>query len=246
MNKIALYWLDPESPPDNFPPVASALTQPDGLLCFGGDLSSERLLNAYRRGIFPWYSEGQPVMWWSPAPRCVIYPDDLVVRRSLKKSLRNSGFQFSIDRTFSDVITACAKPRDDEAGTWITNDMITAYIRLHQLGHAHSAEIWKDNILVGGLYGVAIGQVFFGESMFSLYRDASKAALVCMSEFLRKHQFKLIDSQVTSSHLLSMGAREIDREKFIHELEQYCPLENDIQLWQTEPVNVKNCYYNDE
>jgi leucyl/phenylalanyl-tRNA--protein transferase len=246
MSQIALYWIDPDSPPGNFPPVSSALSQPDGLLCFGGDLSSERLLNAYSRGIFPWYSEGQPIMWWSPAPRCVIYPKELVIRRSLKKSLRNAGFRFSIDQAFAQVIQACAKPRDDEAGTWITTDMLHAYTKLHQQGHAHSAEIWSDNELVGGLYGVAIGRVFFGESMFALKRDASKVALACMARFLDRHGFAIIDAQVTSSHLLSLGAREIERELFISELNQHCALENDIQVWQTEPVDVSNYYFSNE
>ena len=246
MSNIALYWIDPDSPPDNFPPVASALSQPDGLLCFGGDLSSERLLHAYRRGIFPWYSEGQPIMWWSPAPRCVIYPQELVIRRSLKKTMRNAGFQFTIDRDFSQVISACALPRGDDEGTWITSDMIAAYTKLHEQGHAHSAEIWSDGHLVGGLYGIAIGRVYFGESMFALKRDASKVALACMGHFLKRHNFRLIDAQVTSSHMLSMGAREISRAQFISELDAGCTLENDIQLWQTDRVDVKDYYFSNE
>lgn len=246
MSNIALYWIDPDSPPDNFPPASSALSQPDGLLCFGGNLGSERLLNAYRKGIFPWYSEGQPIMWWSPAPRCVIYPQELVIRRSLKKSMKNAGFEFSIDQAFSQVIEACAQPRDEDHGTWITHDMISAYTKLHLEGHAHSAEIWLDDQLVGGLYGIAIGRVFFGESMFARKRDASKVALACMVRYLDSHNFKLIDAQVTSSHLLSLGAREIGRTKFINELDSYCAVENDIQLWQTERVNVKDYYFSNE
>lgn len=246
MSNIALYWIDPDSPPDNFPPATSALSQPDGLLCFGGDLDSERLLNAYRRGIFPWYSEGQPIMWWSPAPRCVIYPQELVIRRSLKKSMKNAGFQFSINQAFAQVIEACAQPRGEEQGTWITSDMVSAYIQLHQQGHAHSTEIWFDGELVGGLYGIAIGRVFFGESMFAQKRDASKVALACMVHFLDRHNFKLIDAQVTSSHLLSLGAREINRTQFLNELDSYCAVENDIQLWQTERVDVKDYYFSNE
>ena len=153
MSKIALHWIDPDSPANNFPPTEFALDQPDGLLCFGGDLSPERLLNAYERGIFPWYSDGQPIMWWSPSPRCVILPDELKISRSLKKTMRNGGFSFSMDRAFADVIKACAAPRDDEPGTWITEEMQAAYIYLHELGQAHSAEIWRDGKLVGGLYG---------------------------------------------------------------------------------------------
>jgi leucyl/phenylalanyl-tRNA--protein transferase len=246
MSKIALYWIDPDSPDDNFPPVADALTQPDGLLCFGGDLGTDRILNAYKRGIFPWYSEGQPIMWWSPSPRCVIYPNELIIRRSLKKMMRNAGYYFSIDKAFPDVIRACSAPRDEEGGTWITRDIQNAFTRLHELGHAHSAEVWKNGKLIGGLYGIAIGRVFFGESMFAVERDASKIALVCMTDFLLTHQFQLIDAQVTSGHLLSLGAREIERKLFISILDKYCHIENDIDLWQTDPMPVKEYKFNNE
>ena len=246
MSQNALYWIEPGSPPDNFPPVMTALKQPDGLLCFGGDLGSERLLSAYRRGIFPWYGEGQPIMWWSPSPRCVIYPDELEVRRSLRKSMRNGGFKVSIDQAFERVIHACAQPRDGEDGTWITSDMMHAYAELHRLGHAHSVEIWHEGELAGGLYGIAIGRVFFGESMFSTRRDASKIALVCLTRFLKHHGFRLIDAQVTSSHLLSLGAREIERQDFLAELDRYCPLENAPVIWQTPPVQANNFHFNHE
>lgn len=246
MSKIALYWIDPDSPVNNFPPVENALSQPDGLLCFGGDLSEARLLNAYKRGIFPWYSEDQPIMWWSPSPRCVIYPDEIIIRRSLRKTMRNAGYSFSMDRAFTEVIRACAKPRDEDEGTWITAEMQQAYILLHQRGHAHSVEIWRGDRLVGGLYGVAIGRIFFGESMFSNERDTSKIALACLTQRLRQHQFRLIDAQVTSSHLLSLGAREIDRQTFSSELAEYCRMENDIDIWQTEPMPVKEFYFSDE
>jgi len=246
MSKIALYYIDPDSPADNFPPVANALAQPDGLLCFGGDLSTDRILNAYQRGIFPWYSEGQPIMWWSPSPRCVIFPDEVIVRRSLKKTMRNMDYHFSIDTTFPDVINACSKPRDEDGGTWITHEIKNAFIRLHELGHAHSAEIWKNGELVGGLYGIAMGQIFFGESMFSIARDASKIALACVTKFLYQHHFRLIDAQVTSRHLLSLGAREIQRDAFITMLDSYCHVENDIDLWQTDPMPVKEYYFDNE
>ena len=246
MSKIALYWIDPHSPADNFPPVSSALPQPDGLLCFGGDLRAERLIHAYRQGIFPWYSEGQPIMWWSPSPRCVIYPQELLVSRSLKKTMRNAGYQFSMDKAFSEVITACAAPRDAEDGTWITAEMQEAYINLHELGHAHSVEIWKDGILAGGLYGIAIGRIFFGESMFSAQRDASKIALACLTRRLQQYDFRLIDAQVTSAHMLSLGAREIDRQTFSNTLNADCPMENNIGIWQTEPVPVKEYFFSHE
>ena len=246
MTKIALYWIDPDSPVDNFPPVENALSQPDGLLCFGGDLSTDRILNAYQRGIFPWYSEGQPIMWWSPSPRCVIYPDEVIIRRSLKKSMRNMNYHFSIDTAFPDVIKACSAPRDEDGGTWITHEITSAFTRLHQLGHAHSAEVWKDGKLVGGLYGIAIGQIFFGEYMFSVARDTSKIALACMTKFLSRHQFKLIDAQVTSGHLLTLGAKEIHRNDFISMLDKYCLVENDIDLWQTDPMPVKEYYFDHE
>ena len=246
MSKIALYWIEPGSPADNFPPVSEALAQPDGLLCFGGDLGEERLLYAYEKGIFPWYSEDQPIMWWSPSPRCVIYPNEIVIRRSLRKTLRNAGYQFSMDRAFDDVIKACAAPRDEEGGTWITMEMQQAYNQLHQHGHAHSVEIWQDDELVGGLYGVAIGQVFFGESMFSRQRDSSKVALVCLCQRLREHGFGLIDAQVTSGHLLSMGAREIDRPTFSSELGRLCRMENSLDLWQTERITVREYLFSHE
>ena len=239
-------WIPDSAPPRAFPDVDVALLEPNGLLALGGNLSAPRLLYAYAHGIFPWYSEEQPIMWWSPSPRCVMYPDELIVRRSLKKTMRNADYYFSMDTAFSDVINACSAPRDDEGGTWITQEMKNAYIHLHQLGVAHSAEIWKHGELVGGLYGIAIGQVFFGESMFSQARDASKVALVCMTDFLRQHKFQLIDTQVTSAHLLSLGAREIDRVKFLALLDEHCHIENDINIWQTEPMRVKDYNFNDE
>lgn len=228
----SLYWLDVHNEEAPFPPVDLALRDPDGLLAFGGSLGSKRLLRAYRLGIFPWYSEGQPIMWWSPDPRTVLYPDELRVSRSLRKSLRNAGYTVSIDRCFEDVIDACAAPRDDEGGTWITRAMRDAYVRLHHEGHAHSVETWYEGELVGGLYGIAIGCVFFGESMFSRRRDASKVAFTRLTRQLERWGFTLIDCQVHSAHLSSLGARAIPRHEFITELDKWCEKQPHMHTWQ--------------
>jgi len=208
--------------PEEFPPVEEALVEPNGLLAVGGSLTSQRLLQAYRRGIFPWYSEGQPVLWWSPDPRMVLYPEDLRITRSLRKTLVHTSFTVTFDKAFARVIRACAVARDDEAGTWITEEMVAAYCRLYELGHAHSVEVWCGEKLVGGLYGVAIGRVFFGESMFHRRRDASKIALVRLVEALQTAGMQMIDCQVASAHLASLGAIEIPRQRFIAELDKWC------------------------
>ncbi len=210
-----LYILDPGNPDAPFPPVELAQREPNGLLAVGGDLSQVRLLNAYRNGIFPWYGDGQPVLWWSPDPRLVLFPDRLKISRSLYKTIRNRGFEVSLDRDFHGVIRACGAPRGDEGETWITKEMINAYENLHQAGHAHSIEIWLQQELVGGLYGVSTGTVFFGESMFSRARDASKVALVCLARYLASWGYQLIDCQVYTQHLVSLGAEEIPRLRFI-------------------------------
>lgn len=209
-------WLDPQS--IIFPPVEQALTEPNGLLAAGGDLEPERLLKAYDFGIFPWYEEGQPILWWSPTPRMVLVPAKFRTSRSLRKTLRKNRFEIRIDTAFEAVVRACAKKRDDQQGTWITADMLTAYCRLHSLGHAHSFECWEEDELVGGLYGVARGKVFFGESMFSRTTDASKVALSALARQLRKWDFSLIDCQVSSDHLCSLGAEEISRSEFAETL----------------------------
>jgi len=218
--------LDATPPETPFPPLDKAIDEPNGLLAIGGDLTPTRLLNAYRQGVFPWYSSAQPILWWSPDPRLVLYPGRLHVSRSLRKSLRKP-FEVSLDRDFPGVIRACAAPRQDEddPGTWITSEMMAAYIRLHRLGHAHSVEVWLEGELVGGLYGVAIGAVFFGESMFSRRRDASKIALVHLTRQLADWGYRLIDCQVYSEHLVSLGAEEIPRKAFAHLLNQYCPMQ---------------------
>ena len=216
-------WLHPGDPPDAFPPVETALTDPDGLLCAGGDLSPARLLEAYRRGIFPWFSEGQPILWWSPDPRTVLYPAEFKVSRSLAKTIRNRGFAVSVDRAFAEVMAHCADERLRPEGTWISPQMRAAYQRLHELGLAHSYETWDGDRLVGGLYGVALGHVFFGESMFSLERDASKVALAELVRTMIERNGRLIDCQVASAHLETLGARSIPRRQFVRELAEAIP-----------------------
>ena len=212
------YWIDPAAPPTAFPPVDRALREPNGLLAAGGDLSPARLLNAYRAGIFPWYSEGQPILWWSPDPRAVLFPNDLKISRSLRKTIRRREFHVTTDTVFRRVVAGCAAPRGDDSGTWITEAMSEAYCRLHSLGYAHSVECWQGSELVGGLYGVALGRVFFGESMFSRVSDASKVALV----YLRDLHFELIDCQIPNDHLSRLGARGLGRRDFVALLERWC------------------------
>lgn len=216
----------------DFPPVERALTDPDGLLAIGGDLTPLRILGAYRRGIFPWYSEGQPILWWSPDPRCVIYPGGMNISRSLRKSMRNKNFRVSCDRAFADVIQACAAPRRGVRDTWITRDVSQAYQRLYDMGYGHSVECWQDGRLVGGLYGLAIGRIFFGESMFSRVTDASKTALAWLSAQLAAAGFGLIDCQVASGHLRQLGAELIPRRQFIDCLDKWCEVRSDIN-WRT-------------
>ena len=207
-------WLSPQDGPEWFPPLEQALEEPSGLLAAGGDLSPARVLAAYRRGIFPWYSPGQPVLWWSPDPRAVLFPEEFHCTHSLAKTLRNGGFSYSLDRDFAAVIDGCAAPRAASPGTWITSDMRAAYLQLHALAHAHSIEVWRDGALAGGLYGVRLGGVFFGESMFSRARDASKAALAHLVAVCRRNTLAVIDCQLPSRHLTSLGSRTIPRTQF--------------------------------
>lgn len=213
-------WLAPGDPAESFPPVERALREPSGLLAAGGDLSSERLLAAYRRGIFPWYSPGQPVLWWSPDPREVLFPQEFHRSRSLVRALRTRGFEYHVDRDFEAVLVACAAPRESSPGTWITADMHSAYLNLHRMGVAHSAEIWRAGHLVGGVYGVRLGGVYFGESMFSLERDASKAALEGLVRQCLEEGMAMIDCQLPSAHLRSLGSRAIPRTEFLARLAQ--------------------------
>jgi leucyl/phenylalanyl-tRNA---protein transferase len=207
-------WLSPQDAPERFPPLERALDEPAGLLAAGGDLSPARLLAAYQRGIFPWYSPGQPVLWWSPDPRAVLFPGELRRTRSLEKTLRNRGFRTDIDRNFAAVIEGCAAPRASSLGTWITPEMQAAYLELHRCGYGHSFEAYLDDRLVGGLYGVRLGGVFFGESMFSRERDASKVALVRLTEYCLAEGIAVIDCQLASRHLQSLGSRLIPRAQF--------------------------------
>ncbi|QQS55256.1 MAG: leucyl/phenylalanyl-tRNA--protein transferase [Candidatus Competibacteraceae bacterium] len=229
---MRLTWLDPHNDNQPFPHPDRALTEPDGLLAAGGNLTPRRLLRAYRMGIFPWYSADQPILWWSPDPRLVLLPECLKVSRSLRKTLRKSLFVITADTAFEQVVAACAGPRQGEPGTWITSEMYRAYCRLHRLGHAHSIETWQQGELVGGLYGVALGQVFYGESMFSWISDASKIALVALTAQLQRWEFAVIDCQVTTAHLLSMGAVDIPRASFLQLLERYCPQPDQPGPWR--------------
>lgn len=208
-----LHVLSPDTGLD-FPPVE--LASPEGLLAVGGDLRPERLIAAYRRGIFPWYSDGQPILWWSPDPRAVLFPEKLKISRSLRKTLRAGRFTVTLDTHFREVMTACAQPRPKSAGgTWITPAMIEAYVQLHELGHAHSVEVWREKTLVGGLYGVALGGAFFGESMFAYETDASKVAFAHLVPQLVRWGYTLIDCQQYTTHLARFGAEEIRRNRFL-------------------------------
>jgi leucyl/phenylalanyl-tRNA--protein transferase len=213
MNKT-ITWLTPEGDREWFPPLDQALDEPEGLLAAGGDLSPARLLAAYRRGIFPWYSAGQPVLWWSPNPREVLLPAEFKCSRSLAKTLRNRGFEVTFDRDFAGVVTACAARREHSTGTWITPEMHSAYCELHARGRAHSVEVRRGDALVGGLYGVLMGRVFFGESMFSRERDASKAALARLVERGIVAGLQLIDCQLPTAHLRTLGSRPMSRTEF--------------------------------
>jgi leucyl/phenylalanyl-tRNA---protein transferase len=201
-----------------FPPLSRALAEPNGLLAAGGDLTAERLINAYQNGIFPWYSEGQPLLWWSPDPRMVLAPDELNISRSLGKRLKKHDFEIRVDSAFATVMRACAAPRGGQGGTWITDEMVAAYSELHRRGLAHSVETWINGELAGGLYGVAMGRMFYGESMFTRATDASKIALAHLAKQLARWRFGLIDCQMNTAHLASLGAREIPRADFVRQL----------------------------
>ena len=214
-------WLGEQADPNWFPPLEQALREPPGLLAAGGDLSPTRLLAAYERGVFPWYSAQQPILWWSPDPRMVLFPEEFNCSRSLRKTLRNGPYTTQVDRAFGATIRACAAPRRSGAETWLNPEMIASYEHLHALGFGHSVETYDSERLAGGLYGIQLGQVFFGESMFSLQRDASKVALARLVEECRTRDIKVIDCQVASSHLAGLGAREVSRSQFVTLLRRY-------------------------
>jgi leucyl/phenylalanyl-tRNA---protein transferase len=228
---ITLPRLDPANL--DFPSVDSALDEPNGLLAFGGDLSSERLLAAYARGIFPWYSQGQPILWWSPDPRMVFATADPHVPKRLKRWLRGCTWTIEADRAFTEVIRRCAESRIDGTGTWITEAMVDAYCRLHALGHAHSVEIRESDELIGGIYGVSIGRMFFGESMFSRRDHASKVALLALCRGLAGHGFSLLDAQVSSDHLQTLGAFVMPRAEFSRRIRELCAQPGTVGSWST-------------
>lgn len=229
---MRLTWLDPRDDSQPFPHPERALCGPHGLLAAGGSLSPRRLLRAYQLGIFPWYSPGEPILWWSPDPRMILLPERIQISRSLRKTLRKGLFSMVADQDFAATIAACAAPRGSDTSTWITPEMHRAYCRLHRLGHAHSIEIRHQEALVGGLYGVAVGRIFYGESMFSLMSDASKVALVALAIQLKRWGFTLIDCQLYTAHLARMGAIEIPRSIFLELLQRYCLLPAQPGPWQ--------------
>ena len=226
---------------NKFPDPKYALDDPDGLLAMGGDLSPLRIINAYRNGIFPWFSDGQPILWWSPSQRAVINPGFCHISKSMKKSLRKQRFTVTVNLAFIEVIQQCAKPRKQQAETWITNTMIDAYIELHEKGFAHSIEVWEKDKLVGGLYGVCVGTVFCGESMFSHVKNSSKTAFIALNQHLQRFQATLIDCQMYTDHLASLGVKEVSKEQFI----KHVQLVRDKQLkkgcWNKQPILCTSC-----
>ena len=234
-----LYWVDDKGLHHDFPDPSRA--GPEGLVAWGGDLSPERLLAAYRRGIFPWYSVGDPILWWSPDPRCALSPGDLKISKSLAKTLKKQTFSVTFNHAFAAVVKACAAPRagasSSRSQTWITPEMATAYIRMRELGYGVSVECWRDGRLAGGLYGLAIGRVFFGESMFSRVRDASKVALAHLVEKLEAHRYHLIDCQIHSEHLRRLGAKALPRETFLALLRRHCGPQAQADWPKTAPAS---------
>jgi leucyl/phenylalanyl-tRNA--protein transferase len=229
---MAIPWIGARDP---FPPVEQALDEPNGLLAAGGDLSPERLLDAYAHGIFPWFNDGDPVLWWSPEPRMVLVPGELHLSRSLRKVIRSGQFTMTFDRAFDAVVEGCAAPRPNQDGTWITAYMKQAYSDLARLGFGHSVETWEGDELVGGLYGVALGRVFFGESMFSRRSNASKVALACLARQLERWAFAMIDCQMSTEHLASLGAREIPRRHFLRTLRTAAAQQPIAAPWEIDP-----------
>jgi leucyl/phenylalanyl-tRNA--protein transferase len=225
---MTIPWLAERDP---FPPVESALRDPAGLLAAGDDLSPDRLVDAYARGIFPWFGGDDPVLWWSPDPRMVLWLRDVHVSRSLRRAIRSARYDVTLDAAFPQVVAGCAQPRDGDGGTWITGGMAGAYNQLAALGYAHSVEVWSGGTLVGGLYGVALGRMFYGESMFSRRRDASKIALVYLVRQLERWGFEVVDCQMSTTHLASLGAREIPRSEFLRAVDRLVRLPPVLSPW---------------
>ena len=226
---MPITWLRPDSL--DFPPVSEAFVDPPGLLAAGGDLEPERLLAAYARGIFPWYDDNSPILWWSPDPRMVLRPTEIHIARSLAKLIRQNRFRITMDTAFADVIQHCAAVRAEREGTWITDEMQAAYTALHRLGHAHSVEIWDNERLTGGLYGIAMGKLFFGESMFSVAPNTSKLAFVALASQLESWAFEMIDCQMPTDHLQSLGARTMPRAQFQRALSQWRGAQSPPSPW---------------
>ncbi|MGQ0658332.1 MAG: leucyl/phenylalanyl-tRNA--protein transferase [Chromatiales bacterium] len=236
MRSVPLFWFRTRTYAEDFPPVELALAEPDGLLAAGGDLAVGRLLRAYRLGLFPWYSAGQPILWWSPDPRTILFPDRIKVSRSLRRTLARAPFMVTWDHDFPGVVRGCAASRRDGSGTWLTAPMIEAYTQLHSHGCAHSVECRHGGELVGGLYGVSIGRVFFGESMFSRMSNASKVGLVYACSWLQTWGYRLIDCQVHTAHLESLGATHIPRKTFTAMLEKWCAEPPSVDAWRRAPA----------
>ena len=238
MRTPSITWISSADPPEVFPDVDRAFDVPDGLLAAGGDLSEARILYAYRHGIFPWFNQGQPILWWSPDPRCVLRPAGFHGSRRLLRTLRKSGFKISYNVDFDQVIGNCAAERPGQEGTWITADMLAAYRHLHASGWAHSVEVWSRGTLIGGLYGLAIGRVFFGESMFSTASNASKAAMLALCSVLKRHAFALLDCQVESPHLRGLGAELMPRQQFVNLLAEACRGEERFDAWPDAGMDI--------
>lgn len=230
-----VHWLATDQV-EIFPPLSTALLEPNGLLAIGGDLSPQRLISAYRNGIFPWFNDEDPILWWSPDPRMVLFPNELSISRSLHKALKKHQYEIRADVSFREVMQACAKPRKSQVGTWITDEMIDAYTVLHQMGVAHSVEMWMNNVLVGGLYGIALGKMFYGESMFSRVNDASKITFVHLVKQLEIWEFGMIDCQMKTRHLASLGAREIPRDEFVLRLNKLIDVPSRLAAWHFDYV----------
>jgi leucyl/phenylalanyl-tRNA--protein transferase len=238
VTKPQIKWISRDDPPDAFPAISRALRSPNGLLAAGGDLSTERLLHAYERAIFPWFDTGQPILWWSPDPRCVLLPASLHLSRRFRRSLKKSSFSLSFNNAFTSVISACGSKRNGHSGTWITPEMNDAYSRLHSLGWAHSVEVWLGDELAGGIYGVAIGRAFFGESMFSRVTNASKVAVLALCRQLVAHDFAVLDCQVPSPHLMSLGAARMPRVQFASLLETVCTPRSRFDDWPSSRIDA--------